>query len=825
MTVTVRDEVEVNGYKYRIKGGVTGGWLDPFPEQFTLGDADYANRRDLSSWIINDLRGGIGVEEMDEKKDWNKCWWTDCIIKFRNHILPPRLATAITAPVATTVPTIVNGGMELETGWDYSAAYVTRSNTQAQGDTYSLKIVTDVGDTTRRTGQYLIGWTPGVTYTFSCYIYVEGNGTARLEVADGTQTQVSGTTTAASWVEKSIAITVASNATYLRLILRVDYATQTENNYFDTASITMDSATGAITYGTPVLATNFNGELYWTLGAVLAKLNSGRTALETLWQFGTTPTALIASLNSRLYIYHGDSTNYDYLTTTFGSDGITETATDLKDLTADASTDADTIVDAALSGKSILKGDYVYNTTRSAGAYVTSYTDGTTTIELESEIASQASGDTYSVRRGANWGFQHDAKLFRVNTLGTVTYSTDPDATSPTWTSAGAITDIAAQIEGFVVGRDAAGNYVPYAATNSIIKAYDSATPQWIDTEARLPNHPIGGQGHAYWNGKLYFSYGLAVKEYYPETGAFLDIGLTERDGLPVEFNGEIVKLLGDTGVKGMFASMDASVTSGNSKSGLYLYDGYSWQCWWKDTSNNGAMHDIIVSSASSGDAIYWDVGGTIYYIDIHRGIENPDKISQNYATSGIFLSSWFDAGNPVAAKLAKVLEDYAKGITTTETVALKYRLDHTNTDLDTGWTTLDTLNTTDESGHNEELFASGAGISFKAIQFRLDFVTPGATAKPDIQSLVLYHKKRTGSEKLRVWNVTVICDNYGLTTAKEKVANLKAAVISTVDVLFSYHPNDDSTESYYVTVNCGEFSEQTGRDYEANYKLTLIES
>ena len=101
MTVTKRDEVEINGYKYQIRGGVTGAWLDPFPTQMTIGDADYANRVDLSSWIINDLRGGIGVEEMNEKEDWNKCWWTDCIIQYRNHILPPRLATSVTLPTHT----------------------------------------------------------------------------------------------------------------------------------------------------------------------------------------------------------------------------------------------------------------------------------------------------------------------------------------------------------------------------------------------------------------------------------------------------------------------------------------------------------------------------------------------------------------------------------------------------------------------------------------------------------------------------------------------------------------------------------------------------
>lgn len=805
MTVTSQSEIELNGYKYKIKGPVNGHWLDPFPEQFTLGDADYANRRDLSSWIINDVRGGIGVEEMDEneKKDWITCWWTDCIIKYRNHILPPRLATEIANPFLA--PTITNADMETAaSGWTGGA----QSGAEQHGGSNSWLL-------NNAEGYQDIAWSNayrGHEVTLKCWIKVTGGNTGRINLDDGIGIGNSAFHTGGgAWEQLTVTRTIVGNATRLRLVLDSNAAADT---YFDDATIALTT-----TSGTPTCMAEFNSKLFFAFGISLFKLNATRDGFTGVRSFPADITALIPSLNNRLYVYLGDTTNYWWMDT---AEAFTETALDLEDLVADAGTDADTIVDAGLSGKSILKGDYVYNTTRSAGAIIKSFSG--TTIELESEIASQASGDTYSVRRGGKWGFQHDAKLFKVVASGVAVYSTDPDATSPTWTSAGAITDIAAQIEGFVVGRDAAGNYVPYAATNSIIKAYDSATPQWIDTEARLPNHPIGGQGHAYWNGKLYFSYGLACKEYYPETGAFLDIGLTERDGLPVEYNGEIVKLLGDTGVKGMFAAIDASVTSGNSKSGLYLYDGFGWQCWWKDTANNGAMHDIIVSSASSGYAVYWDVGGAVYYIDIPRGIENPDKISQSYATSGIFISPWFDAGNPVAAKLAKVLEDYAKGITTTETVALKYRLDHTNTDLDTGWTTLDTLNTAGESGHNEELFASGAGISFKAIQFRLDFVTPGATAKPDIQSLVLYHKKRTGSEKLRVWNVTVICDTYAETSAKEKVANLKAAVISTVDVLFSYHPNDASDESYYVTVDCPEFSEETGRDYEANYKLQLIE-
>jgi len=151
MTTTVGDEITLNSNKYRIKGPVTGGWLDPFTQQMVIGDADYASRIDLSSWIMNDLRGGIGVEEMDEKVDQNKCWWTDCIIKYRNHILPPRLATAIT----NSHNLIKNYGLENWTtatdcdDWTETLAGTTainRESTTIHGGTYSAKLTSTVAN-------------------------------------------------------------------------------------------------------------------------------------------------------------------------------------------------------------------------------------------------------------------------------------------------------------------------------------------------------------------------------------------------------------------------------------------------------------------------------------------------------------------------------------------------------------------------------------------------------------------------------------------------------------------------------------------------------
>lgn len=64
--------------------------------------------------------------------------------------------------------------------------------------------------------------------------------------------------------------------------------------------------------------------------------------------------------------------------------------------TADAGTNTTTVVDAALAGTAYI-GKYLYNTTRSAGAEITNYVDGTKTITLGTAIASQTTADTYYI--------------------------------------------------------------------------------------------------------------------------------------------------------------------------------------------------------------------------------------------------------------------------------------------------------------------------------------------------------------------------------------------------------------------------------------------
>jgi hypothetical protein len=84
------------------------------------------------------------------------------------------------------------------------------------------------------------------------------------------------------------------------------------------------------------------------------------------------------------------------------STASTQTLVDTRDpagagtYTADAGTNTTTVVDAALAGTAYI-GKYLYNTTRSAGAEITNYDNGTKTITLGTAITSQTSGDTFYV--------------------------------------------------------------------------------------------------------------------------------------------------------------------------------------------------------------------------------------------------------------------------------------------------------------------------------------------------------------------------------------------------------------------------------------------
>src|SRR3990167_6257337 len=105
--------------------------------QMFTGEPGYSNLPPEKELAIrqDDWRSGLGQEIMDDSKRYHR---STMDMRFKGAGYAGWKSTAIAVTSATVpTPTIVNGDMELTTGWTNGA----RSNTFAHGGTYSWYIV------------------------------------------------------------------------------------------------------------------------------------------------------------------------------------------------------------------------------------------------------------------------------------------------------------------------------------------------------------------------------------------------------------------------------------------------------------------------------------------------------------------------------------------------------------------------------------------------------------------------------------------------------------------------------------------------------------
>jgi len=103
MALIIKDEnqVAINSILYPIRGQVLSQYLPRQAPKINIGDSGWENEQFLSHWVINDLRGGIGIEEMDESIHSDRVWWTNCIIDWKGNITLPRRPIAVSKPTHT----------------------------------------------------------------------------------------------------------------------------------------------------------------------------------------------------------------------------------------------------------------------------------------------------------------------------------------------------------------------------------------------------------------------------------------------------------------------------------------------------------------------------------------------------------------------------------------------------------------------------------------------------------------------------------------------------------------------------------------------------
>jgi len=784
MSTTVEDknEIYLSTTRFPIKDKVRTALISTMPGKIVQGDYKLDDEPIASYWGINDVRGGILVEEMDEKVHLDRAWWSTCDLGYKGHIVLPPLATLLTAP-ADPVPSITNGNLDTwaggnPTGWTETDGQTTEETTvvhTAEGSSGKQDTTTTPGHSVTITLDQNFACDISIealinsVITISAYAYLQKNAGAdtgqypdeadlilRRNGADVKTTDC--TSSEDTWTKFTTAsYTVPDGTTSLTIRLYSKHTLPSDGGETKGGFTFWDDVTINITppdNGTPTSMANFNSQTYVTYGKILGKLNAGETAFTWVRAFDSNIVKLVP-YEDYMVIYMGDTDNAWSMDT-----------------------------------------DEAFTDSNATGAY---------------------------------YGLEWDSKVWKISKAGALLYSSDPESATPTWAANGTLNLPEGTIYNIFVYRDADMDEIIYVATTVGLYAHDTTNAKFLQTQCVLPNHPSGGKGVARWQDAAYITSGLDIRKYLAASTATIQfVGLDRDDGLPSEYRGEIVALVGQ-GYTKLYALVDSSLVTGTGYSGVYAYDGSGWQCLWLAATADDTMHCGIVSSEPTNYKLLFDHDSKVYSIPLQRDIQNPKKIATyTYGASGIHITPWFD-GDWIGNKLALAITVFAKDTTADETIQVSYRTDHATTDIGSvgageSWTSLGTLVAANDGVEKEYTFGTNAvGLEFKSIQFRFDLARGDTTTKsPDIQYAKFKFLKLLDSKW--GWRVTLdLTEEYKHNSPKDLDAALKTIVETGTLVEFTFRDDTGTSHRHYVKVaNCLGL-EPTGEDYRNLYELELV--
>ena len=255
----------------------------------------------------DDWRSGFGLEVYDADEPKRYHYSNNMDMRHRGMAICGPKATSVTMASGTDLSLLItNSGMENDSNWTGGA----QSSTYKRTGTYSWKL----GGAAATYAAYQdLAYVAGQAYTFTCYARSDTGGGAVCTIAidDGVDETESSSTTTTSFVQISVTKTISASATRLRLILRAVISSDTYYGYFDDAAgtVTLTTFSGAIK-----AIKDFNDDLYFGVGCVLAKLNTTTgTSLTPLVHLSQNITALEAFTDDNLYIAIGASNDFWYM--------------------------------------------------------------------------------------------------------------------------------------------------------------------------------------------------------------------------------------------------------------------------------------------------------------------------------------------------------------------------------------------------------------------------------------------------------------------------------------------------------------------------------
>jgi len=187
-SVLKKGEVDLNGVRMKIKDGVRSFSTNSYPAKIVIGDTNKDSRQRVSSLVLTDYRGGIGLNRYEGAGDADRAWFATNQLRFNGNIVLPPLAnlTAVSGKSGVfTVPVIgqLNDVIYVTFGRDVYAYDSVGDSWGSSLDTLPADPVSGLTIRMNGTVYFIIFYTSGYVYTSDGLTWTDKATPAKFGVA------------------------------------------------------------------------------------------------------------------------------------------------------------------------------------------------------------------------------------------------------------------------------------------------------------------------------------------------------------------------------------------------------------------------------------------------------------------------------------------------------------------------------------------------------------------------------------------------------------------------------------------------------------------
>jgi len=254
--------------------------------------------------------------------------------------------------------------------------------------------------------------------------------------------------------------------------------------------------------------------------------------------------------------------------------------------------------------------------------------------------------------------------------------------------------------------------------------------------------------------------------------------------------------------------------------SSIMGWDERGWETKWISSSAGRKATALTVNNAYDDYRMWWGFNERVYHMTMPSNIINPSEVGNfEYAESGVHETPWVHAGQSEVDKLAINLKVEVQDASANETVAVSYAIDYTEAYTAMGTITSDGITTYQ--------FASGVGVTFRSIKFKLTLSRASGIAyrllSPDVVSLTLEFRKKLPAKWGHQARIN-LNKTYKGKSPRDLRSSLVSAIEGTTLVEFTFRDDSGGTRNYYVDIVSASGVEGSGYDERGMSTINLVE-